>query len=359
MAFRILLALLLIVFLIVTPPYLRRELSRDRVHEMYEYREPEWVGVIELWHIVGFRTYQGSATRFLTARAEAYMALHDGVYIEVTGMTEAAYQERVARGESPDAYSFPLGLLYADALAPLDVSPPAFQNGAAAAEAGGTVYALPWLMSGYFLLMNAQKLSACGISLPETAADAPLADAMLFSESQLAATPVQAALCGLTGTPAAYADFLKGRLLFAIADARALGDLTRDTDANLLFSALPFALCTEQVQYLAAARNTDAERLSVLSDFFSFLLSQETQLALTALGALPVTAAAGNAQFTDARMEALFAAYRETAPLVPDAFLYQRHRDALISDAYGALSGDVSGRQAFFERAAVVFRHEF
>ena len=39
---------------------------------------------------------------------------------------------------------------------------------------------------------------------------------------------------------------------------------------------------------------------------------------------------------------------------VPDAFLYQRHREALVQDALRAMAGEAGASDAFSERLAVV-----
>lgn len=70
---------------------------------------------------------------------------------------------RAANG--PDAYSFPCGLLYREQLRPLPEAPEgiaALRDGLHAAEADGAVYAVPYLMSGYFLLMDPAERPAHG-----------------------------------------------------------------------------------------------------------------------------------------------------------------------------------------------------
>ena len=96
------LLLLIAAFLVFAPPYLLRGLSQDYVHAVFEPEPITWRGVLKVWHIVEFRTYQGSVTSHLSARVEAFSKSHPGVFFEVTGMTAEEFAERYARGERPD-----------------------------------------------------------------------------------------------------------------------------------------------------------------------------------------------------------------------------------------------------------------
>lgn len=348
-AVRAALALLIAAFLVFAPPYLLRGLSKDYVRDVFELKPVEWKGVIQIWHIVDFRTYQGSVTKHLRERAEAYCKAHPGVYIEVTGLTLEQFSERYARGERPDAYSFPCGLLYREQLRPLDLSLPELRAGLRAAEADGQVFAVPYLMSGYFLFLNTQRAYLSGAQLPASIEEANLQAAM--DAKELSIPSVQAARLRLTGASADIGAFRSGKLAYAVMDARALGDLQRAENGNLLFSAIPMAGYTEQVQYLAAASGTDDKRCAIIAELSVFLLTAEEQSRLAALGAIPVISDA-EAAYADR----LLADWNEacTAPDVPDALLYQRHREALEADALRALGGETGASDAFFERLAVV-----
>lgn len=347
-------ALLLLVaaFLLFAPPYLLRGLSKDYVHSVFEPEPVTWQGVLKLWHIVEFRTYQGSVTNHLRARTEAFCKAHPGVFIEVTGMTAAEFAQRYARGERPDAYSFPCGLLYREQLQALPEAPGALgtlRQGLSAAEADGAVFAVPYLMSGYFLLVNTQRGFLAGARPPAALEEVDLQAAM--DAGELSAPPVQAALLGLTGTGAEITAFRAGKLAYAIADARTLGDLQRAADGNLLLSALPVTGYTEQVQYLAAASGTDAKRCAIVGELAAFLLSADEQARLAALGAIPVIGQSDVA-YAERLLTDWQTACEEIA--VPDAFLYQRHREALEADAARALTGEAGAADAFSERLAVV-----
>ncbi len=348
---RALLALAIAAFLLFSPRFLLEGLSQDYTHGIFELEEPEWEGIIELWHIVDFKAYQGSVTRYLAARTEAFCKAHPGVFIEVTGMTVEAFAERYARGDRPDAYSFPGGLLYREQLRPLPAEIDglaALRPGLRAAEAEGTVYAAPYLMSGYFLLVNTQNALFSSARPPASPEEVDLQAAM--DGGDLEAPAVYAALLGLSGSLAEAGAFRAGKAACQVADARALGDLQRAQEGNLLFAALPMTQYTDQVQYLGAAADTDDTRAAIIAALCDFLLQDEEQAQLPALGALPVT----NAEVAYA--ERLLADWNAacTTIAVPDPFLYQRHRDALEADALRALAGEAGAADAFSERLSVV-----
>lgn len=351
--FRWIMAALIIVYLVVSPGLIQKGLARNQHRDWLTPPTPTWEGRIELWHIVSFRVYQGSVTRYLRERADAYCKAHPGVYMEVIGLTEAQYESRVARGAFPDAYSFSAGLLYAEQLRAGDYALPPLRGTLRPAMAAGKTYAVPWMMSGYFLAANTQLLSKYRMELPESPDAAFLQEALALSDTspQLAMPPILAARAALSGIPAEESAFTGGRSMLAVLDARALGDILRGTSGNLTISALPYGSYTDQVQYIGAARQTDAVRAAIIEDFAGFLLTDAEQERLSSLGALPVTLSAAPA-FAENELASLYAALQK--PLTPDPFSYQRHRGLLAEEAALALTGDSSAKNSFRERMAVV-----
>ena len=84
---RVIASVLLLAFLLFSPAPLQRAMQRDPTRELFENEAPEWYGVIEIWHIAGFRTYQGSVTNFLQEQCSAFSRKHPGVHFEVTVLT--------------------------------------------------------------------------------------------------------------------------------------------------------------------------------------------------------------------------------------------------------------------------------
>ncbi|MDO4573004.1 MAG: hypothetical protein Q4C13_06510 [Clostridia bacterium] len=345
--FRWIAAALIVAYLIFTPPIIRQGLARDPYRDWLTPATPAWRGRIEIWHIAGFKVYQGSVTHYLEERAEAYCQAHAGVHIEIVGMTRGQYEARVARGAFPDAYSFPGGLVYAEQLRAADYAAVEYRGGLGAVPRGGETLAVPWLMSGYFLVCNTQLLAQNRMELPESADTAVLQQALDMGQLEMPA--VLAARAGLEGTLAEAGSFEKGRCMLAVLDARALGELRRG--GKLLVSALPFGPYSDELQYLGASSRTDAKRAAIVADFAAFLLSDAEQERLSQLGALPVTAASAPV-YAEELLSGWLAACPE--PLCPEPFLYQRHLAALEDEALAALAGDENAKKSFSERMAVV-----
>ena len=103
--------LAIIAFMVLSPGYIAAH--RRNLTQQYRQQSTEsYQGIISLWHIVGFKSYQGSMGAWLEKAAATLEKKHKGVYFEVESMTFSDYEARRERGEKADMYSFPLG--YAD-----------------------------------------------------------------------------------------------------------------------------------------------------------------------------------------------------------------------------------------------------
>lgn len=350
----------ILAFLALSPKWLLAQLARQRYVEFLEKPPAEWHGQITLWHIADFRVYQGSVTDYLQARADAYCKRHTGVHIDVLGLTVKRYNDRIQRGEFPDMYSFPSGLMYCEQLGAIDPALPKFRGALAPAGADKVIYAVPYLTSGYLLAINTALATKYRLELPGSEG-ADLEPVVALFQSALAADaktpqlhmpPVLAARMGLVGTLATLEQFQSGQTALAVLDARTYGDLIRSQKTNLPLEAVPVTNYTEAVQYLAAARGVDETRAGIIADFIAYLLSDGEQQRLSSLGALPVTALETAPEYTDEQLEKLYEAYE--SPAVPEPFAYQRHREQLVEEATAALTGDAGSRVSFSERMQVV-----
>ena len=356
-ALRIAVVIAIVLFLALTPGWLLEHLSRDQEEDFFTKPTPAWNGRIELWHIAEFRTYQGSVTDFLQDRADRYWKKKDrGVHIDVIGLTVEQYQDRIARGLTPDAYSFPSGFLYPEALQSFPVDTATLKTGLSPARFQDQVYAVPILMSGYFLVGNVQLLSANGFLMPEEGSlDPAVLQAALDLKQkvpQLYMPPILAARLNLTGQLAAWEQFQKGKVMLAVVDARTLGDLNRSASGNLLVESVTFPGYTDQVLYLGAAKGADAHQVKALSDFAAYLLTEEQQQRLTNLGALPTVQLSQAPVYAEESLDSLYTA--AAAFTLPEPFAYQRYKEALTEDALRALTGDPLGKSSFWERMTVV-----
>ena len=90
--------LAIIAFMVLSPGYIvahRRNLTQQYRQQSTE----SYQGIISLWHIVGFKSYQGSMGAWLEKAAATLEKKHKGVYFEVESMTFSDYEARRERGE--------------------------------------------------------------------------------------------------------------------------------------------------------------------------------------------------------------------------------------------------------------------
>ena len=300
LVFRALCAIGILLFLLYAAPRVGEGTGESFYVKTRQIPEPEYVGTITLYHVVTYRTYQGSVTAFLQERAEAFNRQHFGVRIAVEGMGEQDFFERLSYGRRADMYSFFSGVLYEELLQPAAfTSETALRPGLAV-----TAYAAPWLFSGYVLA--------------EGGGSSPVA-----------------ALANRAPTP--------------VMDLRAWGDLQRSGEGRGEASfAGPF---TDQVCYLGVDRNTSPEKVEWCLQFYDFLLSEPVQRMLPALGAFSVRTDTP-CPYGDGLLVKLDRSYETVT--VPDPFRYHVHRTKLLEEAEAALKGDEAAKNNFFQRLAIV-----
>ncbi len=358
---RIILAVALLVFVALAPPYLTRALNKNPAREIFEPKGGDWSGIITVWHVVSFKPYQGSVSAYLESCFTSYEKKHSGVYVEVLGMDAAGMQERLDRGERPDLWSFASGALYPEQLSPLQLdAAPEFVSGLKPAKWEGTVYAVPYLYSGYFLIGNTVRTQEAGLAWP--GAGEPIDPEFLQSaldmgkgkqRPQLSGSAFLCAQWGLLGAPAPEGDFKAGQVALQLADARACGDLMRKQESGgFTFDALPLSDVTDQVQYIGPDRKLSNKKRAHAEALTALLLENKAQSKVAALGAMPVVAGVEGLTYAEGLLDAMYRACQN--PKILDPFLYQRHKDALFEEAARAMTGDAGGKTAFDARLAEI-----
>jgi hypothetical protein len=351
-------------FLILSPSLIYESLLRDRYMEWLKVEPEPFTGIITLWHIVGFKPYEGSAGSWLIGWTKKFERKYNGVFIEVLSMTPEEAELRLTRGEKPDLYSFPLGWSYPDRFEKLDSSGHSFAgNLGDCGTAEGDCYAIPFMISGYMLLVNTEFAQERSLSLPKKSEKI---DAEWLNEAQntlsfqkgrkkaqiagLAATQEMAAYLGIGRETAAPETFKSKDAAMVIADLRFAGDMSRalEEGKGFLFEAYPLTHYTDLVQLMGVARDTDEEKAVYAAKFIDLILEEKTQASLLKEGAFPVIGLSEKPE--DIPGLSLMAAPYLEDPDVPNAFLYQRYKDELKESAIRALKGDVSGRKDFDER---------
>ncbi len=300
----------------------------------------QYQGIIEVWHIVGFKPYRGSLGSWVSNTAKQLEKRHNGVYLEVDSITMEEYQARIARGEQPDVFSFPLGSVYAEQLGELNINFPALRgNLAATGQYDGRLYGIPYAASGYLIVHN-QRL------MQERGADAESISTLLKKgEANSAGDPVQACIWGTIGEVRPEEEFLQEKAVSAFLDARAAGDLFQKVQSGKGF---PFetACCSnysDQVQLVGVNVNIETAKLPYIYELINLCLSSENQQKLMDIGIMPAIAEITREKIDDEAIDQLFDELEDIA--APNSFLYKSYRELLQLSAIEAMLGSESAKK--------------
>ena len=327
------------VFMVLSPKYLmlsRSLLTLQRDEENTE----QYQGIIEVWHIVGFKPYRGSLGSWVSNTAKQLEKRHSGVYLEVDSITMEEYEARIARGEQPDVFSFPLGSVYAEQLGELNTNFPALRgNLAVTGQYDGRLYGIPYAASGYLIVHN-QRL------MQERGADAESISTLLKKgEANSAGDPVQACIWGTIGEVRPEEEFLQEKAVSAFLDARAAGDLFQKVKNGKGF---PFetACCSnysDQVQLVGVNVNIETAKLPYIYELIDLCLSRENQQKLMDIGIMPAIAEITREKSDDEAIDQLFDELEDIA--APNTFLYKTYREQLQISAIEAMLGSESAKK--------------
>ena len=326
---RALLGLGILCYLLLMPARLQKGRGEEFYRANHLSSPPAYEGTFVLWHVVSQKTYQGSVTKLLQALAEEFSSAHYGLRIEVAGMGEEDFQERLSMVREPDLISFFTGALPQEQLRPMQWRElPVLRPGLAAGE-----YACPWFFSGYAYAASTLEYG-----------EKPSSGAGGYAEA------IPGAYYGFSGADKTREEFLAGKAQCALADLRAYGDLVR-REAGPEWAAVPAGDFTDQVCYMGVFRRGREGSEACLARFMEFLLQKKSQRALSALGAFSVLQD-GEQSFSLSFLEETNKAYAHVT--TPDPFAYYSHKAALEEEAAAALQGDMQAEKRFFERLRVV-----
>lgn len=356
----------IVLFLTISPSYIAANSARDPYREWMMPKDEDFTGIIRVWHIVGFKAHTGSLSAWLESRANALEKKHFEVFFEISAMTEEEYALRIEQGDSADIYSFPSGLIYQDGFLPLsgheeawrdaDIKPALIKTGAY----DGVQYALPFVYSGYALMVNSAYAAEHGFDYEEcfTEGDglAQAVQQMTYegkdgTVSGISGNALIYAMQGISGEYAEYRDFTSGKASMAVGDLRSVADGVKNYEngRGTMQDAYPVTNYTDLVQYLSLDRNIPEKKIPYALEFISLVLEKNAQTTLTELNAYP---AVSGIESQDLELFGIADEAYELLkdPLVPNAFLYKRYRDALEEDAYLALTGEISAQERLMDR---------
>ncbi len=283
-------ALLLTAYLLLAPAPLLAVLRERPYYDWLAGEREAESGVLTVWHVVDFKPYQGSLTAYLESIAAVYEKEHSGVYIQVTGMDATRMQERLERGERPDVWSFSGRQGMPAGVSAIEAPTVTYAGELANLTENGQVTAVPYCLSGYYLLGNAVQLQRQQITWPTEQPEEALLERARQAEE---------------------GDFKAGQAPVYIGDARMAGDLSRKTaQEGFTLLALPLGPKTDQVQYLAMHAGAEGFQRQHGTALIESILLPESQSKLTALGLIPAVETGLELQYANSQMQALYAAYR-------------------------------------------------
>ena len=313
---RIFLCISMIVFLVLSPKTLIGKAQESYVDARFVRDKDRYTGSIVLYHVVRHRPYSGSLTQWLKSKASAYEKKHKGTYIEIEGMDEAHFYERLNSGRRPDAYSFFSGTLYRDRLKEIDDLHVPYRAGLFQTDR-----CIPYCYTGYCKLYKTPDGSGSRTRWA----------------NELLAARVDAVSENVTED--------KADVLYL--DLRRAGDLIRYKDGFTLSTIEPIDNFTDAVCWMGIDRDTDDAKAAVILDFIVFLTEPDAQQSLNALGLLSVREDVKNTP-PDPALKRVFRTY--DAVLTVDPFAWNANFDALMEDAALAAKGDADARERFGNR---------
>ena len=313
---RVLLCIGMICFLAFAPQPLVRGAQESFVDARFVRDRDRYKGVIVLYHIVRHKPYAGSLTQWLKERAAEYEKKHKGIYIEIEGMDEKHFYERLENGRRPDAYSFFSGTLYKDRLSNIDDLMFPYRSGLFQTDR-----CVPYCYTGYCRLVKTADASE---------------DKTYYANDLLAARDED---------QKADASEEKADVLYL--DMRRAGDLIRYRDGFTTSVIEPIDNFTDAVCWLGIDRETDTQKSAAILGFLSYLMEPESQQTLNALGLLSVRSDVRNHP-PEAGLKKVFRVY-DTVQTV-DPFIWNASYNALKEDASLSREGDGEARERFNKR---------
>lgn len=335
----LIMTIIMAAFMILSPKYFMSSRTMLTLQQSKENKE-QFHGIITVWHIVGFKSYRGSLGSWVSNTAKQLEKRHSGVYLEVDSITMEEYQARIARGEQPDVFSYPLGSVYAEQLGELNSDFPALRgNLAGVGQYDGRLHGIPYAASGYLIVHN-QRL------MQEMGADAENISIILKNgEADFAGDPVQACIWGLTGEARPAEDFIQEKAVSAFVDARAAGDMFRKVQNGngFPFETISCSNYSDLVQLIGVNANTERAKLPYIYELIDLCLSSENQQKLMDIGIMPAIAEITREMSDDEAIDQLFDELEDIA--APNTFLYKTYREQLQISAIEAMLGSESAKK--------------
>ncbi|MEG1547733.1 MAG: hypothetical protein RR527_03240 [Clostridia bacterium] len=343
---KLLVSLGIVLYLVFVPGYLIANLGVNHYTDWKRGEPVQPVGIIKIWHIAGFKTYSGSVGSWLSERAKKIERKHYGLFFDILSMSLEECNERVQRGETADIYSFPSGWGYVEQFAPMEREYALAYDLQLTGCVNATPYAVPYLFSGYALVVNTFLAQSSGLTTIEGDPAQWLAKTVASSQATIAGNPVVAAVLGLNCQIEDISKFIDGKCAIALCDYKTIGTLAaRQMDGKgFVFDVYPVTEYTDQVQFIGFSRNISVAKMQGATEFVDSILSEKSQKSLTGLGAASVINIEPDAS---ALPDAIKNCIKRSQPFIFNTFIYNAKKNILNETAALALTGDVEASHDF------------
>ena len=297
----IVLTVLVISFLVIAPSYLYGVLTTAQPMQRQQEDERE---IVRVWHVDSWEGGINSRATWLTNRAKAYEKANPGVYFEIRSYTPTQVQTMLQEGDEavlPDMLSFGAGIvnqpqrLLRPLVSPDGVKEPLLRS----ASVGNTLYAQPYLMGGYGLIVREEgqdyhavlkglkdhQGKQAALTVGRGIMHFPALSVVMSDKGDLFGAVKESAhrRMGQCLPSVAWQDFSDGEAEVLIGSQR---DIYRMQESKC-FLAPSGAGYTDLVQYIGVMRHVPTERAEVCSAFICSLLTVESQQKLSALWLFP------------------------------------------------------------------------
>ena len=273
-----------------------------------EYKHP-YTGVLEMWNVQSFEGGCGSRSGWLTSRAAKFEKTHSGLFVHVTDLTAEQAKAKLEGGDIADIVAFPRGVgnLLNNKLVPLDMLTDVRQNFCSACVYGGKTLCLPLYTGGYFLFARTQDLGAktlptdvLSLSRSKKVGKNTIKMCSLVCGEWDFGSPLTAlSMSGVAGNTgeitkttqySAYTSFLADNVAVALLGSqRDLVRLSQKQDNGKIspLTVLPLADYTDLVQFVGVS--SSSQNVSAAKEFVNFLLGDDVQKTLSAVGLFSAT----------------------------------------------------------------------
>ncbi len=342
--FAFIISIMTVCYLIFAPAYIIPNLNENAYLEwMMKSRERTFSGIIKVWHIVGFKSYQGSVSLTLSKWAEKIEKKNFGVFFDIEAMTTDEFLLRRQKGERADIYSFPLGLIKKDDFIDIKEYIGEYNFRGNMGEIGLSdekVLAVPYLYSCYAAICNTEHKSSDIInSIIDSDSNIVTGENLksIYEKSKIpiCGNETVIGLMDYNGHSISSNDeFTSSNALMSISDLRYIGDIIRRYNNGKGFSYNTYAIdndFTDEVQLIGVDSNIEKEKITYVAKLIDYALSENGQKDVMALKSFPVIENVAVDFNGDDMINSLFNKLNE--PTIINTFDYSENKERLFEKA--------------------------